>query len=475
MTGTTRARVRAEALAALTALTALTTAGAIGAAAALAPPAAAASPGGFSYHGGELELVALDLPTGAVSGLATDMNDDGVVIGQVWDEAFGGSGVVWRDGVPTSIPDTIPLAVNDSGQVAGIRFPSTGPNRGFVWTDGTLTTLEPTDPGPNRYSFASAIGADGTVVGLSGTDSPMMTGGAGEPAAEEPENGPTEAGQTTAGQPGTGQTGTGEAATGSAAENGGTVSDYPGATDTRATVWRDGNAVDLGTLGGSWSSAELINGHGQVAGISATADGQQHAFLSGPGGLRDLGTLGGSYSTPVDINDRGQVVGVSETADGHGHAFLWENGRMRDLGTSAGFTESSATAINERGQVLVESHEAPAYPVEGGIGGESVQKYPAFTSAASVWTAGQLQPVTGLGGDTASPADLADDGTVIGSATTLDGVDRPWVWVDGESHDLRGPAPLQSGSVAGINRSGLLVGYLGSPNGNQVPVVWRRG
>ncbi|WP_157472737.1 hypothetical protein [Frankia sp. EAN1pec] len=152
MTTTTRARVRAEALAALTA------AGAIGAAVALAPPAAAAIPGS-TYHGGGLELIALDLPAGATTGYALDVNDDGVVIGQAWDNAFNQRGVVWRDGVPTTIPGAMPWQVNDSGQVVGSLYSDTGQNRGFVWENGTLTTLEPTAPGPDRYRAMPARSA----------------------------------------------------------------------------------------------------------------------------------------------------------------------------------------------------------------------------------------------------------------------------------------------------------------------------
>ncbi|CAI7979980.1 Extracellular HAF (Modular protein) [Frankia sp. Hr75.2] len=441
MTTTTRARGRAEALAALTA------AGAIGAAVALAPPAAAAIPGP-TYHGGGLELIALDLPAGTATGYALDVNDDGVVIGQAWDNAFNQKGVVWRDGVPTTIPGAMPWQVNDSGQVVGSLYSDTGQSRGFVWENGTLTTLEPTDPGPDRYSYAGSISADGTVVGLSGTNTPL--------ADYDPTEGATK--QAPAGEAGS-------------EEADDVFPDYQ--PQIRATVWRNGTAVDLGTLGGSWSSADLINDHGQVAGSSATADGSEHAFLSGPGGLRDLGTLGGPSSTPLDINNRGQVVGVSETADRHSHAFLWENGRMRDLGTAAGLTESSAVAINERGQVLVESHEQISYPFEGEPT-STVGIFPAHTaSTAYIWTAGQQQAVTGLGGNTFSPVKLADDGTVIGSAVTPDGVDRPWLWSGGVPHDLSGPAPLQPGQASGINRSGLVVGHAGSFT-KQVPVIWRR-
>jgi probable HAF family extracellular repeat protein len=69
--------------------------------------------------------------------------------------------------------------------------------------------------------------------------------------------------------------------------------------------------------------------------------------------MTDLGTLpGGNFSSATSINDRGQVVGRATTASGEFHAFLFENGVMTDLGTLPGGKSSQASGINNRGQVV---------------------------------------------------------------------------------------------------------------------------
>ena len=58
--------------------------------------------------------------------------------------------------------------------------------------------------------------------------------------------------------------------------------------------------TDLGTLGGTYSTASRINNAGQIIGRSTTADDAQlNGFIYSGGVMSDLGTLGGVSSTPM--------------------------------------------------------------------------------------------------------------------------------------------------------------------------------
>ena len=120
---------------------------------------------------------------------------------------------------------------------------------------------------------------------------------------------------------------------------------------------------DLGTLpGGSRSAGTAVNDSGQVTGVSDTASGESHAFLSGPGGgpLQDLGTLpGGTDSRGFGVNDSGEVTGVADTANGEVHAFLSgpDGGPLQDLGPLGG-GGSTGQAVNASGQSVGSSTTA---------------------------------------------------------------------------------------------------------------------
>lgn len=130
---------------------------------------------------------------------------------------------------------------------------------------------------------------------------------------------------------------------------------------SRPFLWRDGEFVELGSLGGSRASATAVNDAGTVIGWAVPKGGglrNARAFVwTEAGGLTDIGTLGGRTSRAYGVNERGQVVGYSATSAGGFAAFIWENGRMTDLnermnGSNAGWRLSSAVAVNEAGQIL---------------------------------------------------------------------------------------------------------------------------
>ena len=116
--------------------------------------------------------------------------------------------------------------------------------------------------------------------------------------------------------------------------------------------WDGREMIDVGSLGGVYSSATSLNNRGQVVGFSTiTGDLTNHAFLWDRGSIQDLGTMGGTQSAANSLNDESEIVGEAFPVDGHVHAFLWKNGVMTDLGTVAGCDDSNAFWINSRGQV----------------------------------------------------------------------------------------------------------------------------
>lgn len=117
--------------------------------------------------------------------------------------------------------------------------------------------------------------------------------------------------------------------------------------------WQNGAMVDMGSFGGTYGVANVINSGGQVVGSSNLAGDQTyHPFLWHRGSpLRDLGTLGGDNAEALWINDTGEVVGDSDLTGSLTHdGFLWRNGVMTDLGNLG--QSSKAFAINSEGQIV---------------------------------------------------------------------------------------------------------------------------
>src|SRR5260370_1449149 len=173
--------------------------------------------------------------------------------------------------------------------------------------------------------------------------------------------------------------------------------------NAHAALFRNGQVIDLGTLGGLYSEAIGFNKSGLIVGNSQIASGYVHAFLYSNNVMTDLGTLGGPNSYAIAINDSGQIVGKSELADGTSHAFLYKAGVMTDLGAV------SAVSINTSGQILVSD-----------------------SIFASVYSNGAMQPLPqppcNGGFQYAAAYAMNDSGDVVGEA---------WAWTGQRRHRYR--------------------------------------
>lgn len=116
-------------------------------------------------------------------------------------------------------------------------------------------------------------------------------------------------------------------------------------------------------------SAFAINAMGDVVGATGedSATGIfEHAFHyeTDTGAFTDLGTLGGLRSRASDVNDSGRVVGASGVTSALSsipqplgeHAFVWHRDTglvdLNDLVDAPGYVLTSATAINDAGDIV---------------------------------------------------------------------------------------------------------------------------
>jgi probable HAF family extracellular repeat protein len=236
--------------------------------------------------------------------------------------------------------NSTPTAINGSGVVVGNYQAGNGQNRAFLWEDGNAR-----DAGSLwGMTQAASVSEHGVVVGLSVNSQNQQR------AVRIDANGVTDLGALPNAQAavalGINSDGW---IVGSTMVPSGSTSAY------RATLWRDGNIIDIGTLGGTQAEARGISEAGHIVGWATTATAGQHAFRwTQSGGMIDLGTLGGTgaYSFAFDANTQGTVVGASTSPDGY-RGFMWTPGTgMQALPVLPGFLESWASALNNQNQVV---------------------------------------------------------------------------------------------------------------------------
>ena len=242
-------------------------------------------------------------------GYATGLNDNGEVVGTTFKYTNANKlitvGFRYRNGTMTEFDSGATAAINNAGQSVG----QNASGHASLYTNGVDTDLgilggNYSIPGFYNFSKSYSINNSGQSVGVSSTS-----------------------------------------------PNG----------DNHAFIYQNSKMQDLGLANGyTGAEAHAISDSGVVAGAVGKPDGTQfglaHAVLWQNGQALDLGTLGGKNSTAYGVNSAGVVVGDSELALSRNglfqSAFIYENGAMYDLFAGSDWYNANASAINEAGQIV---------------------------------------------------------------------------------------------------------------------------
>jgi probable HAF family extracellular repeat protein len=293
--------------------------------------------------------------------------------------------------------------------------------------------------------------------------------------------------------------------------------------------------TDLGTLGGSSSSAAGINNAGKVVGSSYTNKYQiywdvtgskptkekiyqEQPFLWAPsapngtkGSLFDIGNQADWKDVGTGINSSGQVVGISNANGLDGLAFLWSpstpngtSGTLNDLGTLGGIY-SDAFAINTAGQVVGQSTTSsgdfhaflwtPSTPNGatgslldlGALPGASSSFARGINDAGEVvggsgysaflYSGGKMIDLGSLGGSSAYAEGINSYGQVVG-VSDVNNYSHAFLWTPTTPHGTTGTltdlGTLGGGGgfAYGINSAGQVVGEASTSSGPSHAFLW---
>ena len=247
-------------------------------------------------------MVVQSLAATSVYGVATAINDAGLVVGHSLLASGAVHAAAWQNGRVTDLGtaggrDSHAWGVNNLGAIVGSAQTSQGNTTAMLWSAGGVTAL--TGLG-GANSEAYGINDAGVIVG------------AGNPTTP-PFNAPN-----------------------------------------RPIVWKDAVPSDLGTLGGDSGGALAINAASLIAGASRTAT---QPYVQGAlwdhGTIVNLSTPGQLDSAVRAINAIGMMAGLAEDLPFGGYyAARWQNNVIGRLPVPEGSMYSYANGINDDGAIV---------------------------------------------------------------------------------------------------------------------------
>ena len=178
--------------------------------------------------------------------------------------------------------------------------------------------------------------------------------------------------------------------------------------------------------------------------------------------LTDIGTLGGTYSSAYGLNDAGQVVGNAFVSgpDFNARPFLWSGGVMQALPSGNADTPSGTAADINNGGLVV----------------GSVTTNPAGYSGPAEWTSNGLSQLPSL--NSIGPGGVSrvnDAGVAVGSAfSDSDSDNHATEWLTGRISDLGTLGGSYSGA-SDINSSGTITGTSSGADGTYSAFIYRAG
>ena len=171
--------------------------------------------------------------------------------------------------------------------------------------------------------------------------------------------------------------------------------------------------------------------------------------------VADLGTLGGSQTTAWSVNRSGVVTGFGTTANGDTRGFIYETGALHAIGAGPDAMDTQAYGVNNGGQAVVNTATA--------AGGD-----------AYIYNGGVLQKLGSLGGTTTSAIAINNSGQVVGMSTTATGAARAFLGSLTNMRSLGMLAGGSWSSAYGVNDSGTVVGYSDTARGSFHGFVWNQ-